>query len=175
MIENSLNDIKAKLTSTVVAHLPLNSLLVLLNYRKGNLIKTFDYGFIIHILRTALFSSFIHLCEIKTVRCVILRRMLFLYCTYVHHSAVYWSRTLFHLYISIHPHKRVCIMALQIVILWFLCFYTIHVQCQICWWIMQRKENLKETDANYYLLPFTLNIYFKGLAWGASQVKTTKY
>lgn len=50
-MENSLNGIKGKLTTPVVAHLQLNSLFILLDYRKGKLIKIFDYGFIIHIIQ----------------------------------------------------------------------------------------------------------------------------
>lgn len=50
---------------------------------------------------------------------------------------------------------------LQIVILWFLCFYTTHMQCQLCWWNMQRKVYLKEMNANDYQLLFPLMYILK--------------
>lgn len=89
--------------------------------------------------------------------------MLFLYRTIPYQSAVYWSHIISCLYISILT--IVCILALQIVILWFLCFYTTHMQCQLCWWIMQRKVYLKEMNANYYLLLFTLMCILKVCFW----------
>lgn len=78
------------------------------------------------------------------------------------------------LYISILTIA--CILALQIVILWFLCFYTTHMQCQLCWWIMQREVYLKEMNANYLLL-FTLMCILKVCFWfwGASQFNMTNF
>lgn len=79
--------------------------------------------------------------------------------------------------VYIHPHTTLCIMALQTVILWFLCFYTTHMQCQLCWWIMQRKVYLKEMNDNYYQLLFTLKYILKVCFWfwGALQFNMTKY